>query len=294
MSAAPCILCGGRATRRLFAKGGRDFLECGVCGLVRVDPMPTPEDRARHYAVSYREGNYATFAEADEIRRLISEHRFEVLRPLCRSGHWLDVGCATGSFIEVARAAGNEAEGIDISPEAVAKARAQGLAARCASVEAFEPECRYQTITAFDLIEHLLDPRTFVARLREWLVPDGVLALALPDVRSIYPRLLMRRHWFYYWPDDHLFYFDARTIRRLLSEEGLGVERIARATKPLTLRYTAAALTMFNPILGRVARAAVAAVPRRLAERPLRLYLGEMLVIARRVDAAPRTGMAVG
>ena len=39
--------------------------------------------------------------------------------------------------------------------------------------------------------------------------------LTLPDVGSIYPRLLMGRRWFYYLPSDHLYYFDRRTITRL-------------------------------------------------------------------------------
>jgi 2-polyprenyl-3-methyl-5-hydroxy-6-metoxy-1,4-benzoquinol methylase len=286
------MLCGGGETRRRFAKQGRDFLECRGCGLVWIDPMPTPEDRRQRYAASYREGNYKTFAAADEIRRLIATHRLDELLPLARAGRWLDVGCATGSFVALARDAGNQAEGIDISPEAVARARERGITAHCVPVDDFEPERRYETVTAFDLIEHLLEPRAFVARLRDWIVPGGTLALALPDLRSIYPRVLMRRHWFYYWPDDHLFYFGADTIARLLREEGFAVEEIRRAYKPLTLRYTATALEMFNPVLGRLARAATRALPRGFAERPWKLYLGEMLVVARRAEPASETRAA--
>ena len=92
----------------------------------------------------------------------------------------------------------------------------------------------------------------------------------------------MRRHWFYYWPDEHLFYFDPKTIERLLTEEGFEVEKVTRAYKPLSLEYSARNLEVFNRTLGRIARAAVRVLPRGVRERPFRLYVGEMLILARR------------
>ena len=92
----------------------------------------------------------------------------------------------------------------------------------------------------------------------------------------------MRRHWFYYWPDEHLFYFDPKTIRRLLGEEGFEVKRVLRAHKPMSLDYAARNLAAFNGALGRIAQAGVGVLPRGLREHPFRLYVGEMLVVGRR------------
>ena len=69
-------------------------------------------------------------------------------------------------------------------------------------------------------------------RLHGWLGPGGTLVLTLPDVSSIYPMLLMRRHWFFYWPDEHLFYFNPKTIQRLLEEEGFEMKRVTRIVAP--------------------------------------------------------------
>ena len=102
------------------------------------------------------------------------------------------------------------------------------------------------------------------------------------DVSSIYPRMLMGRHWFYYYPDEHLYYYDAATITRLLQDEGFRVLRVERATKPLTLEYTLANLSHFNRTLGRVASVLARPVPDFMRDRVLPIYLGEMQVVAAR------------
>ena len=283
---APCLLCGGEDVRSLFVKGGKTFVRCAACRLEWLDPMPTPEEIERYYEWAYREGIYAPYAEASDIRRLIAEHRLVVIRPLARAGRWLDVGCATGHFLEAALGAGMDAEGLDVSPGAVAIARHRGLTVHQARVEDFEPAAPYDTITAFDVIEHLLDPRAFLDRLRRWLAPGGTLVLTLPDVGSIYPRLLMGRWWFYYLPSDHLYYFDRRTITRLLRERGFSFLRVMPAYKPLTLAYIVAQLRIFNPLLGGLAGLLARAVPRRLITRPRRFYIGEMMAVGVRADSA--------
>ena len=161
------------------------------------------------------------------------------------------------------------------------RARERGLTMHHTSVEDFSPPAPYDTITAFDVLEHLREPRAFLDRLRGWLAPGGTLALTLPDVSSVYPRLLMGRHWFYYAPSDHLHYFDPRTITRLLGDHGFADTRVGRAYKPLTLSYVALQLRQFTPLLGRVATVLAGTLPSALRERPIRFYIGEMMVIAR-------------
>ena len=277
----PCILCGSEHSRVRFEKQEREFLECRDCGLMWIDPLPTREEVEARYRTAYSSGEYAPFAEAHDMRSLISRHRLERVLEVARPGRWLDVGCSTGSFVAAAVRAGCVAEGLDISREAVEIARDAGLLAHHGRVEDFEPTQPYDTITAFDVLEHSPEPRAFVKRLRGWLRPGGTLVLTLPDLRSIYPRFLMGRHWFYFWPDEHLFYFDANTVTRLLRDAGFEIKRISRSHKPLSLDYAARNLENFNATLGRIARAAVGLLPASLAARAFPLYLGEMFVVAR-------------
>ena len=251
--------------------------------------MPTQDENQHYYDETYREW-YATFHKATDIRRLIAEHRMDEVEGFATPGKWLDVGCAAGHFVALARERGFEAEGIDIAPAAVERAKEQGIPAHLASVEDFTPPNRYDTITAFDVLEHTIEPKDFLRKVRSWLVEDGTLALTLPDVSSIYPQLIMRKHWFYYLPNDHLHYFNPSTVRTILEQCGFRVEKVSKAYKLLTGNYIVEQLNIFNPWLGSIATAAAKLLPETLLAKPRLYFIGEMMVHARRDSKADAPG----
>src|SRR2546428_13687642 len=65
---APCVICGSREAHPLFVKQSWTFARCRGCGLVSLDPRPTPAAIAAHHEASYRDGRYATFAAAEAVR----------------------------------------------------------------------------------------------------------------------------------------------------------------------------------------------------------------------------------
>ena len=278
--ARACVLCSGRDFRLLFEKAGWSFVACPGCGLVSLDPLPTPAALAAHHEASYRDGGYAGFAAADAVRDAIAEDRLARLRPLASAGRWLDVGCSTGAFVAAATRSGIAAEGLEVSSLAVEAARARGLTVHQGAVEGFTPSAPLAVVTAFDVIEHLPDPLAFARRVRPWLEPSGLLGLTLPNLASVAARV-MGRHWFYYAAPDHVHYFTPTTIRRLLADAGFVSIAVHPATKPLTLDYATEQLMRMTPVLAPVARALRAVTPRAIGRRLWPLPIGEMLVTAR-------------
>src|SRR4030095_13681093 len=115
------------------------------------------------------------------VRPALARDRRGAPRPVAPDGPWLDVGASTGLFVEQALQSGLDAEGIELSHEAVASARACDVSLRQGSGEAGKPERRFAVVTVLDVVEHLPGPAEFLRRVRPWLAPDGLLALTMPD-----------------------------------------------------------------------------------------------------------------
>lgn len=276
-----CKLCGDRQDEKLFAKQGWDFLRCKSCGLVTIDPIPTASEVESNHDESYADGEYAAFASAQDVRQGIAASRLSAVRPLAPEGPWLDVGASTGAFVGEVAAAGLDAEGLEISRVAVAQAQARGLRVHRSAVEDYRPEREYAVVTAFDLVEHLVDPVPFVRQMSEWLQPGGLMAITVPNIASFAARLLGPR-WFFYAPPDHIHYFTPTTIRQLLGETSLEQISIQPSYKPLTMDYAAEQLGHFLPALAPVVGGVARILPQRLSGFAWPLPIGEILVTGRR------------
>jgi hypothetical protein len=148
-----------------------------------------------------------------------------------------------------------------------------------AAIEDFDAPRSYSTVIAFDVLEHLRDPMAFARRARSWMPAGGLLAVTVPDCRSLIARGLGRR-WFQYWPPDHLYYFTPKNIRRLLASAQFSDVQTRPLPKPLRLDYAVRRLSGTNPRQGRIVAAMIAPLPRAIRTRWWTVPVGEMLVVA--------------
>ena len=77
----------------------------------------------------------------------------------------------------------------------------------------------FDAAVMFDTIEHLFDPRAALTSIARALVPGGLLLIGTPNFRALSRRLL-GTSWAVLSPLEHLYYFDERTLRRLVEECG--------------------------------------------------------------------------
>ena len=153
------------------------MLECPECGLVRFDPPPSDVELGQFYSASYfdfprhrEEGHGRAFAKK--------------LAPIAPRGRLLDVGCATGFFINgVREASGWEVFGVEFGASAARYAREKlGLEVRHGSLEeAGYPEGYFDYIRINNVLEHVRDPRSLLLECRRIIAPGGRLALSVPN-----------------------------------------------------------------------------------------------------------------
>jgi 2-polyprenyl-3-methyl-5-hydroxy-6-metoxy-1,4-benzoquinol methylase len=111
-------------------------------------------------------------------------------------GRLLDVGCATGYFLNAARL-DFEVSGVEPSRWAVDYARTRlHLNVTEGHLEAVDlPLEGFDVITMNDVIEHFSDPRAALERSAALLRPGGILYLVTPDIGSLSARVLRGRWW---------------------------------------------------------------------------------------------------
>jgi 2-polyprenyl-3-methyl-5-hydroxy-6-metoxy-1,4-benzoquinol methylase len=151
---------------------------------------------------------------ASEIRRL---HK--------QAGKALDIGCNTGIWLAALGTAWDR-YGVELSPLAAETARLFSKAEiYCGSIESYQAAPNsYDMVTAFAVIEHLSDPQMLVAWAYEHLAPGGLLVLMTGDRESLVARQ-MGTDWPLYWSHDHISFFSARSLCRLLENQGFRVIR---------------------------------------------------------------------
>ena len=118
--------------------------------------------------------------------------RYEFAASRSRPGRLLDLACGAGfgTRLLTDRCDGvTEALGVDISSEAIAYARERYGNERTHFIAddamSFKDAKGFDTIISLETIEHLQDPRSFVARLTRLLRPNGVLVASAPITPTV-------------------------------------------------------------------------------------------------------------
>ncbi len=231
---AGCLLCDGLSESRLLFHTSRPIFQCASCALVYADPRSAPAgDYAEDY---YRDGVYADYlADRDAIQRN-APRVLEELERMVKERRLLDVGCATGFFLEAARERGWEVRGLETSEYASDYARRElGLEVETASIVS-PPEALplFDVVTLWDTIEHLDRPDLALVNIRRLLAPDSVLVFSTGDYASLLRRLAGKR-WRLFADPTHNFFFDEKTLRMMLTRAGFEVVRVTRRGKRVSL-----------------------------------------------------------
>ncbi len=132
----------------------------------------------------------------DLLFRYGMSRRDQMVTRFKQSGRMLDVGCATGVFLQWFQAGGSwDLYGLELSEGAARVARAAGLNVFIGQLEeAAYPENYFDVVTFWDVLEHISDPRSALLETRRILKPDGILVLRLPNAASLDARIF-RQYW---------------------------------------------------------------------------------------------------
>lgn len=297
-TAGTCDLCEVTGAVSVLPLGDRSLIRCIRCGLVRLDPRPTPDELSD----VYDGGNYYTTEPAKRIMSFSERVRARVLEafwdyPSARSRFsravaiatlWplrgrampvrfprnaavLDIGCGNGQRLMEFEAYGHrQLYGIEPTPGAAAQANAATKAnIQCCTLEQADlPNRHFGLIIMNQVLEHVPSPTDTLRRVRDLLRDDGCLYLTVPNFGSLEAGVF-GRHWSGLQIPAHLHHFAPGPLRRMLEVTGL---QIATWRTDTVLAVTAASVRDWVADRPTRWRRAVSRVP-RLGYAPLTLMV---------------------
>jgi SAM-dependent methyltransferase len=230
----PCAVCGGAETRRLYTKFGHDIGRCIHCGLVYASPRAPEDTVVARYSRDYFWNEYLpALGVVDGQYDLTSfDTRYAPLLALLEAapGHrLLEIGSGAGFFLKAAERAGWTGTGIELSEDAARFARDRlNLNVRSGSVETAGAGLgMFDAAAMFDTIEHLFDPGATLKSIRDALAPRGLLLISTPNFGAL-SRHVLGPNWAVLSPIEHLYYFEERSLRRLIEASGFADVQFVR------------------------------------------------------------------
>ena len=173
--------------------------------------MPSDEELERLYA--RMDPTLYESEQAGRLRTAVTHAR--IVQRYLASGRLLDVGCASGHFLDAASGAGFEVVGVEPSEGAVARARerlrGRGVVHHATLQGARLDPASFEGVTLWDVLEHVVDPKAFLSEVTALVRPGGFVLANVPDIGSLPARFMGSR-----WPlllPEHLVYFTAASLR---------------------------------------------------------------------------------
>lgn len=235
MSRLTCRLCGGTRVHKKFdvafpggKKGSFPVYECAACKFQFRD---IPEKEAySFYGEDYYRGK-AAFSYIDErknepasravwkarVKRLAAKDQSKV----SAGKSFLDVGCSFGGLMQVAKEAGYEPFGAEVSRYSgdYARKRFGEKNVFIGNIENIRlPRDRFSVVTMIEVIEHLFRPGTALRKLHSSMKKGGVLLVQTADMSGL--QAVMAGPKYHYYLPGHLSCFTRKNLENALRNAG--------------------------------------------------------------------------
>lgn len=228
---------------------GFSIVRCGKCGLTYVNPRLKEGVLHRIYNEEYYRNTafkgsdaafygYGEYLKDEQDIKATFRRRMDVIGRLVKRGTLLDVGCATGFFLEVAKERGWKVQGLELSRFAYeyAKRKRRLPVINRTLEQAGFGNSSFDAVTMFDVIEHLPDPKKTVQEIHRVLRKGGVVAITTPNIGSLVARLLGKR-----WEEvrrvrEHIYFFSEGTLRKMLKSVGFEILKVETAGRYFSVK----------------------------------------------------------
>jgi 2-polyprenyl-3-methyl-5-hydroxy-6-metoxy-1,4-benzoquinol methylase len=218
-----CDLCGQDEAELFLEKDGFNIVKCKNCSMVYVNPRLKSEKLSDLYNENVISPYHYYLETKNEDERTFEE-RINLIEKHSKPGKLLDVGCSIGTFSIVARNQGWEVFGVDINTQSVNYCRENlKLDVKAGDFEKLDfPEGFFDVIIMNDFLEHVNSPSKALKKANSFLKKGGLIFIVTPKIDSLMAKI-SKDKWLHLKPNEHIFYFSAKTMDSILKKTGFDV-----------------------------------------------------------------------
>jgi SAM-dependent methyltransferase len=202
----------------LCGRGEVELLECQGCGFRFFDRSLAGE--GTFYAELQKQIPTYYSSVRPEFKWTLKQARKLSLRTV------LDVGCGTGSFLDLAKGAGLVTHGLELNVQAAEISRRKGhciYPSLLDELELEQPAQRFDLITAFQVLEHVVDPLRFLRDAKRLIKDRGFIAVGVPNEKGLHCLCPWDPH---QWPPHHITRWRPADLRNLCKPTQLELVRL--------------------------------------------------------------------
>jgi 2-polyprenyl-3-methyl-5-hydroxy-6-metoxy-1,4-benzoquinol methylase len=197
-----------------------NMLQCNDCNFVFAKNIPSLEELIKHYE-GYERNDYLSPITVQRYHEILDQ--FE---PFRKTNNIIDIGCGIGYFAEVAKERGWNVYGTEFTDKAIEICKNRGISMQQGAVDPSNyPNEHFDVITSFEVIEHINNPLEEIKIFDKILRSGGGVYITTPNFNSI-SRLLSGPDWTVIGYPEHLSYYTASSIDRLLNKFGFKKRKV--------------------------------------------------------------------
>ena len=228
-----CILC-KHGNLKTISGQVRDskkhgIVKCQKCKHVQLYPIPTPEEDKKFYDKDLQNKNIRYYGSIEDHRKKSIDdtiRRLELIQKITpKKSKVLEIGAGHGFFVELAHKRGFDITGIEISQEK------RAMAKKVTKAKILDIDINFQMpnlenldlVVMFHVLEHIVDPISFLKKIKKLLKPGGKLVVEVPNCDD-FQLTLNDAYKNFYWQRAHIHYFTPKILKKVLNAAGFKAE----------------------------------------------------------------------
>jgi SAM-dependent methyltransferase len=221
--------------------------ECEKCGLVFINPQPSPKKIGKYYpAEEYYSLTSTNFNLKSILQKTYYSKENNLLKffllpfkPFLNSvfirenGRFLDIGCGSGQVLELIKNRDMLCYGVEpgrFNKKIAAEKKLNIFHGDL--IKARYPSNYFDVITMNHVIEHVYNPLEVLIEIRRIIKPNGIVIIGTPVSDSLAFRIF-KKNWIALDTPRHLFIFSKNNLKEYAKKAGFSIQKRRYNSTPL-------------------------------------------------------------